>query len=300
MKKFLLFLFILLLPSIIAIFIIFRYFPQDFKIITDILKEKIVSIYPWLNKYLHVNQTVPAKIEAPPPLKEKPIVLNLNHFTNAEIYSPVCGKDVLEKFNELFLGCNFCPKYLNIESNDKKFEYFSETRGKIIRKDEEEAVVFMKGCSNNDNNGLAIILRKGYGGWQRQSYLQGVIFDHVPLEFQDNNGYFIFIARRTTLNNNNVRQELISTQIKEKELRQRVLFSVDMSRGQKCDKALQASIENPVKKNNKIFQTNLEIIGCKKTNLSGSYKVIFYLEDNDFIPNKETSSLLTKIEKYGE
>ena len=300
MKKLLIFLFILFLPSIIAVFALYRFLPQDYKYLTDMLKEKIVTIYPWMNNYLHVVKKLPVKKEEPPPIKEKPIVPNLHHFTNAEIYAPICGKDITEKFSELFIGCNFCPKYLNTESNNNKFGYFSETRGKIFKKEEEEAVVFMKGCTNNDRNGVAVIIRKGYGGWQRNSVFQGLVFDQVPLEFQDSNGFFIFIARRTTLSNKYVTQELIRVQIKEKEIIQRVLFSVDMIRGEKCDRALQASFENPVKKNDKMFQTNIEIIGCHENKITGSYKLTFNLLDDDFIPNKETSSLMTKIEKYGE
>ena len=49
-----------------------------------------------------------------------------------------------------------------------------------------------------------------------------------------------------------------------------------------------------------MFQTNLDIIGCKETKLAGDYNVIFYLNDDDFIPNKKTSTLMTKIEKNGE
>jgi hypothetical protein len=300
MKKILIFFIILLLPSVIAIFAMSRYLPQDFKFLTDMLKEKIVTIYPWLNRYLHVINKVPIKEKELPPVKEKPIVPNLHHFTNAEVYGPICGKDIKEKFSNLFMGCDFCPKYLNSEVHDKNFEYFSETRGKFFKKDEEEAAIFMKGCSNNDRNGMAITIRKGYGGWQRQSVLQGVVFDQAPLEYQDSNGFFIFISRRTTVNNDFVRQELIRVQIKEKELSQRVLFSVDMVRGEKCDKVLQASFEYPVKKNDRMFQTNLEIIGCRETKLTGAYKVTFNLKDDDFIPSKETSLLMTKIEKYGE
>lgn len=300
MKKFFLFFIILLLPSIAAIFVLSHYFPQDTKFFTDVVKEKLVKIYPWLNKYLHVVNKEVVKKEGPPPVKEKPIISNLHHFTNAEIYAPICGKDITEKFSELFVGCNYCPKYLNSESREKNFEYFSETRGKFLKKDEEESLIFMKGCSNKDKNGMAIILRKGYGGWQRQSVFQGVTFDRPPLEYQDSDDFFIFIARKTTINNNYIRQELVRVRIKDKELDQRILFSVDMVRGKKCDKELQASFENPVKKNDESFKTYLEIVGCHKTKLAGSYKIIFNLKDGDFFPDKKTASLMTKIEKHGE
>ena len=299
MKKILLFLIILILPSIITAFVLYRLYPKDFLFLWNTSKEKMVIKYPWLNKYLQVMRP-PVKKEEPPPKKEKPIVVNLIHFTNAEVYAPICGKNIAENFSELFSGCHFCPKYLNSESNDKRFEYFSETRGKIFKSNEDEAIVFMKGCSVSNNNGQAIVIRKGYGGWQRQAFFDGVIFDKIPLEFLDSQGFFVFISRRTLITNDYVKQELIQVKFREKELQQRVLFTSTMGRGMNCIRKLQDSYEYPEKKNDKTFQITLEVVGCHETKLQGAFKMVFNLNDDDFKPNKETASIMTKIEKYGE
>ncbi|MBX9837427.1 MAG: hypothetical protein K2X69_03825, partial [Silvanigrellaceae bacterium] len=104
MKKLILFLFIFTLPSLIAVAALYYLFPKDVKILIDLGKEKIVIYYPFLKKYIHVAEVVkqPIKKEEKSPLKEKEIIPNLHHFTNAEIYAPICGKDVTEKFADFF------------------------------------------------------------------------------------------------------------------------------------------------------------------------------------------------------
>lgn len=301
MKKLFLFLFILFLPSILAGVALFRFFPDDFKMLTELGKEKLVTNYPSLKKYIHVASMQPIKkIEPPPPVKEKPIVPNLHHFTNAEIYAPICGVDITEKFSELFVGCSFCPKYLSNEAKDNKLKYISEVRGIILKKEEEEALIFVHGCSQKDQNGSAVLIRKGYGGWQRISVYNGIQFDKEPLEFFDDKGSLIFVARRTTIKDKDIKNELISFQIQKNGLKQQNLFSIDMPRGLKCDDILQGALDNPLKISDSMFQSNLELIGCKESKLKGFYKVTFNLKENYFKPNNETSSLITKIEKYGE
>ncbi|APJ03472.1 hypothetical protein [Silvanigrella aquatica] len=301
MKKFLLFLIILFLPTILALVAMYYFMPKDFKSLTDLGKEKLVSTYPALNRYLDVNKKVVAKKAQPVPTPVKPKKIdNTLHFTNAEVYLPICGKEIKEKFFDNFTGCNFCPKYLSNDSSDNKFEYFSDSRGKVFKKEDEEAVVFMKGCTDNENNGVSLVLRKGYGGWQRKAAFQGVYFDKKPLEYKDSNGFFIFIAKRTSINNINTKQELVQMRLRETNAEQRILFSADMTTQEKCDKDLQSSFGNPLRENDKTFSASLEIIGCEPTALSGSHNLVFKLENDEFIPNKETASLMTKIEKYGE
>ncbi|KAB8041113.1 hypothetical protein GCL60_04010 [Silvanigrella paludirubra] len=302
MKKLILFLFILILPSLIAAGALYYFFPKDFKNLIDLGKEKIVVYYPFLKKYIHVAEVVkkPVKKEEEPPLKEKIIIPNLHHFTNAEIYAPICGKEVTEKFADLFTGCEFCPKYLINEMKENQFKYISETRGFILKKEEEEAIIFMNGCYRSDQSGSAILIRKGFGGWQRVSVYNNIQFDKEPLEFFEENGRFIFVARRTILKNDEIKQELFSFQFQKNNMTQQNLFSIHMPRGLKCETALQGAIEIPIKMKDTIFQSNLEIVGCNENKLNGMYLLIFQLKDGVFKPNKETSILMTKIEKYGE
>lgn len=304
MKKFLIFLILFFTPSIVAGFLLFKFFPQDSKQLLDLGKTKLVEKAPFTKNYI----ALPAKKiektdkkQIPLEKKEIKLVNNLQHFTNAEVFSPICAEEIQEKFNEAFTQCNKCPKYMNYNNNDHNFMYFYETRGKILNKNDEEAFVIMKGCNEDKNMATIILLRNGYGGWQRVKHYSNIQIDKEPLEFFDSHGMLIFVTKKTLLSEKELKQEIYSFKIQSDKIEQKDLFAIGMERTKECHHTLQGSIEDPIKINGKTFQTNLELIGCKKNMLNGLHTVTFLLsEDNIFSPNKETNALMTKIEKYGE
>lgn len=300
MKKIFLFFVLITLLSAITIYAYYLLYPKNFIEKSTTIKEKIISSNPWLKKYFH-DTIKPAIIKNAPNISDKIEYKNNKiQFTNEEIYSPICGNNSEKIDSKPFISCQTCPSYLNKKHSNESFEYISETRGVLLNKENDEAAIFMKGCSSNEKSGSLIIIRKGYGGWQRISVFEDIIVDAPPLAFEDNNGAIFFIARSTTENNNYIKQDLIHLLFNKNELHQEVLFSVKMQRGETCEQSIQASFGKPIKNNNKEFSVHLEILGCQKKNFAGSFKLIYNLKNNKFIPNKESASLITKIEKYGE
>lgn len=305
MKKFFILLILLLTPSLIAAVLLYKFFPQDSQQLIDYGKVKIVEKFPTLKKYISLPVKKPEKIVAKEKVQENldtPLVVNLQHFTNAEVYAPICGEEVKEKFNTLFMQCNVCPKYLNYTAKEQKFTYFYESRGKILNINDEEAFVIMKGCQDNPSLATVILLRKGYGGWLRVKHYSGIQIDKKPLEFFASNGMLIYVSKKVIVSEKELKQEIYSFQLQKDKIEQKDLFAIVMERSLDCRKSLQGSIDDPAKLNSTTFQSNLEIIGCDKENkLNGFHKVTFKLnDDNVFYPNKDTASLMTKIEKYGE
>ncbi len=305
MKKFFILLFLLITPSIIAGILLYKFFPQDSQKLIDFGKIKGVEKFPILKKYVSLpvekSEKKVAKIKVEENI-EKPLVVNLQHFTNAEVYAPICGEEVKEKLNALFMQCNYCPKYLNNSEKGQKFSYFYESRGRILNKNDEEAFVIMKGCQESPNLATVILLRKGYGGWSRVKHYSGLQIDKIPLEFFDNTGMLIYVSKKVNVSDKELKQEIYSFKLQKDKIEQKDLFSIAMERSLECQKALQGSIDDPNKINSTTFQSNLEIIGCDKENkLNGFHKITFKLnDDNVFYPNKDTAKLMTKIEKYGE
>ncbi|KAB8032211.1 hypothetical protein [Fluviispira multicolorata] len=300
MKKLILFLIILFLPSILAGLVLYRYYPSDSKNLIEILKVKIVKQYPPLEMYIQIERPPikkPISIENSPKRVTLP---NVPIFLNSDIYEAVCGEIPRINLSQTFSGCAYCPKYLAKVTNDNNFRYFSSVRGSFLRKGEEEAVIFMKGCGRSDDNGSVLIVRKGFGGWRREQLFQNILFDSPPLEFKDEDGFFIFVGKRTKSTQVDVHSELISVRINKNGMSEKILFSSVLDTGERCTEMLQISFENPLKKNSKQFDSQIEILSCKKGFLSGSYILHFNLNENDFKPNFETSKLMTRIEKYGE
>lgn len=308
MKKLFVFLLLLFTPSIIAGFLLYRFFPQDSQQLLEIGKVKLVEQAPILKNYL----SLPAKkLEKKPAEqtnsgesseeKANALAATIPHFTNAEVFSAVCGEEIKERFNENFTACTFCPKYLNYPHKGEQFSYFFESRGKILNVNDEEAFVIMKGCQSESTQDTLVLLRKGFGGWHKVQHYSILQMDKPPLEFDTNNGFLIYVAKKTSAFEHEFKQDIYTFQIQKDKIDQKYLFSIGMERNAKCQKTIQGSIDFPIKIDEKTFQVNLEIAGCKPNKLNGFYKLVFELKkDGVFYPNKETALLMTKIERYGE
>ncbi|WP_186643671.1 hypothetical protein [Fluviispira vulneris] len=300
MKKIIIFLILLLLPSILAGVALYHYYPADSKRLLEMLKVKIVTLYPSLALYIHI-QKPPVKKQIPVENSPKRITLpNKPIFINSEIYEAICGEPPKMHLTENFTGCGYCPKYITKVTEDKEFKFLSAYRGSFLKKGEEEALIFMKGCSREDENGSAVIIRNGYGGWSRQQIFQNILFDTPPLEFKDENGLITYVGKRTKTTSLDIHSELISLRISKNGFDEKILFSANLDTGERCKELLQIAFEEPIKKNATQLQAQIEILSCKKGFLSGAYKLSFDLHENGFRANAETAKLMTRIEKYGE
>ncbi|BBH52837.1 hypothetical protein [Fluviispira sanaruensis] len=300
MKKLIIFLFLLLLPSIFAGVALYRYYPADSKRLIEMLKVKIVTLYPPLEMYIHIQKP---PIKKPIPVENSPkriTIPKIPIFINSEIYEAICGEAPKMRLSDNFTGCGFCPKYITKVTNDKAFTFLFSYRGSFLKKGEEEALIFMKGCSREDENGTAIIVRNGYGGWNRQQIFQNILFDSPPLEYKDENGLITYVGKRTKTTSIDIHSELISLRFSKNGIAEKILFSANLDTGERCNELLQIAFEEPIKKNATQFQAQIEILSCKKGFLSGAYKLSFNLEENGFRANAETAKLMTRIEKYGE
>jgi hypothetical protein len=303
MKKLFISLFLLIFPSLVGLGIMYYFFSNDFKPYIDKVKIELVKKFPEFAKYFPSkidknikNSEIPTPKNVPP----KEMLPESERFKNFEVFESICAKTPTVKLQDNFLGCDFCPKYLNSEILTKKFEYLFEVRGKISKNETDEALVFMKGCSESEDNIRAMLLRKGYAGWQRNNIFQGINFDKTPIQFIDSSGYFIFILRNTIKNEHLIKHELLEMRFIENQKYEKVLFISEITRGKKCNQEAQTIIDFPKKTNDATFEIALEVIGCRKKILDGSYKLLFKLSDNGFEATKKSSSLMTKIEKLNE
>ncbi|RDB36651.1 MAG: hypothetical protein DCC88_04290 [Spirobacillus cienkowskii] len=303
MKKIFISLFLLIFPSLVGLGVLSYFFSNDFKPYIDKVKIELVKKFPEFARYFPIKKEKNIKNSEIPTAKnipKKEMIPESERFKNFEIFESICGKTPTNKLQDDFLGCDFCPKYLNSEILSKKFEYLFEARGKISKNETDEALVFMKGCSESEDNIKAMLLRKSYGGWQRTNIFQGINFDKNPIQFIDSSGYFIFIVRNTIKNEHSIKHELLEIKFIENQKYEKVLFISEIRRGEKCSQEAQTIIDFPKKTNDKSFEIALEVIGCHKKILDGSYKLSFKLIDNSFEATKNSSSLITKIEKLNE
>ena len=72
-----------------------------------------------------------------------------------------------------------------------------------------------------------------------------------------------------------------------------------MSRGLKCETALQGAIDLPIKMKDTMFQSNLEIVGCNENKLNGMYHMTFHLKDGILLKswNKKHEDIIIKNNK---
>ncbi|MES2614607.1 MAG: hypothetical protein V4591_04240 [Bdellovibrionota bacterium] len=264
------------------------------------------------------------KKEAPPPKKKvedehdapkpPPVVEVKDYFTNQDVYKTICENEKLEKPQDKFIGCNRCPKYLGAQNKDF-FSLLSYASGAVIKKDETESVFFMYGCMEDENN-IALILRKGFGGWQRVSQFKGVAFDGFPLSFTDKQGFLILLGKIKKIDKNDVEKEILfSLNFKNNKVHSSDIFSLHSTNSIKCQSSFIANMGSPSLTSKHAFSIPIDVLGwqddlnsdCKISSRKSrvhlkpsSYTLNFTQKESVFIGDRKTQQIMTELEKAQE
>jgi hypothetical protein len=306
---------------LVSIFALGFFYQKEVKNFGSFLKKEALNSFPFLEKFLGLKNVVkephgsfnPQKIGVKKNFSQ-------NHFLNQEVFFALCEKEPQEKLQEPFQGCEACPISLRSRKNfSEEFRYIFETRGNISNQNRaKEAIIFLKGCSQQQENGVAVLLEESYGGWRKTGVFDGILFDVPPLEFlvdekletQDNTIPFVVFVGKVTLKQGDLlKTELKSMHFKNKKWQQDLLWTAQRDLRQKCDRAFQSSLENPMKKQGNSLEIRLEVIPCenekfrKKSNsflnLGGSHNLRFDWSpvEEAFQPTLKTTKFLTQMEK---
>jgi hypothetical protein len=320
MKKIFKFLIILLLlfsPLVIGFFSFKKFFPEDYTELQEKGKEYLLHKMP-LIAYMNGlrKKTAPkaeVKIEEEEIKKEEPIPEIKDFFTNEQIYKIICTDKEPSNKNDKFIGCHQCPNYISKDNLDYfALKYSSE--GSFIKKGENELVLFMSGCE--DEQQTAIILRRGYGGWQKvATYKSPIFFEDIPLKFHDGDGLNFLIGRKTLTTELEEKETLYSLNFKNNKMNTKDIFYTRSPNTLKCIQEFAAKMNNPIKISEDEFTIQLDVLGwqdkydsdckfqTKKPNVTLSpnlYSLIFLKNENKFHGNEATQKIITELEKAQE
>ncbi|MBX9702731.1 MAG: hypothetical protein K2X39_01130 [Silvanigrellaceae bacterium] len=120
-------------------------------------------------------------------------------FTNHDLFEAICEQELKSlPQNDTFQECQTCPKYTQAMNENSIFQFNYGKRGFYTNKNEEQALVFMSGCSQQvDQDGFVLLLKKGFGGWQKKNVFPMRKITHFPpLLFKDQDNRISFIAKK--------------------------------------------------------------------------------------------------------
>lgn len=310
--KVLLFFIILLLPVGLGIFGIKKFFPNDFNLAQEKVLDYVILKYPVLGHFFPKTMAALQKKQAPAEKPPEKIEAPVEYFTNQDIYKAVCEDDKIPKPTEQFIGCNQCPKSLS-PKNEDYFSMVGYGKGPILKNQEEEGVLFMHGCSEEGDT--AIVVRKGFGGWNQVAKFPNVTFSDPPLVFQEQSGYLIFVGKNKVLGDIEDKELLYSLSFKGGKPTTKTLLTLQFPTSLRCQDIFSSSMEAPIKVSDKEFSITLDVLGwqantntdCKintrKSHVTlepGNHNLIFTLNQETFVADSQSQRVLTQLEKVHE
>jgi hypothetical protein len=313
--KIMIFFILLFIPSIIGLFAIKKLFPADVQKLEEISFNYLAKKFPILEYYKQQNKNnIIEKNAQPPPKSLEKIDRPLNYLTNKEVYKAICEEDNKNiKPDDEFIGCNKCPKYLQ-KNNPDFFRVVSSHLGAITKKDENEAIYFMNGCSNDGN--ISIILKNGYAGWTKFIEFKNIGFDNPPLAFHDDEKVLLFVGKKKIAKETYDKQIIYSLNFRNKKPNSNDIFNYNSSHHLTCNYQFLAESEDPIKVSNSEFSIILDVLGwefdsdnteCKgfhlkkNTNLNaGTYTLNFKINNDKIKSDSNSQKIITELEKAQE
>ena len=306
-------LFALIIFLSLGIFATKKLFPDYFQTLEDKARIFLVHKITLLANSLAPKNTLEQKKQNSIEQKIPQLEEEIDYFTNQDIYKALCEDEKHENSKDKFLGCHRCPKYLDSHSSDY-FNLRSFAQGAIIKKGENEAIFFMHGCLEDENT-IAIVLRKNFGGWHRVSQFKNIAFDEPPLVFKDVQGFLILIGKRKIMNEITNKETLFALTFKNNKLHSQDIFSIRFASGLKCSYQFLAGMDTPTLISEHKFSIRLDVMGwqdiansdCKfpSKNINVSlkpdvYTLHFTQKEDSFIGDKATQKIITELEKAQE
>ncbi len=301
------------IPATLGIFAIKKLFPKDFQEIENktrlLLLKKVQSLENAL--------TIKKNIEVKPPtiIKNNPVLIErvIDYYTNQDVYNVICGEQGNSNPIDKFIGCNRCPNYLASHRSDY-FSLISYFTGSVTKSNETESIFFMHGCTEDGD--IAIILKKGYGGWSILNQFKNISFIEPPLVFKDSNNIFAFVGRKKIFAGDVEKEILLSLSFKDNKIHSKDILSIKSVSKLKCSKQFLAQIGSPYLISKDKFSLSLDVVGWEETvqsdckfvsngnsnvNLKpGTYILNFQQKKSSFIADSKTQKIITELEKSQE
>ena len=233
---------------------------------------------------------------------------------SADVYYAICGKENRNPEQTEFISCQTCPSYLS--SQRKPFEFLYFFQGHFTNPDKDQILVFMKGCEQDEfSHGIVIMLERVYTSWERLSFYENISFTQKPLVFNTPNNTSLLVGqkRRDDKSAETKIESLVSLQFHNKDVVETSILEVHDYYGLSCYDYIEGRFDPPQEYYEgtilvgtsvvlEILNSNIPAPGkCPKSThyelISGRYTLKFGLHNSEFIPTKETSSILTGLER---
>jgi hypothetical protein len=306
-----------LTPLLITCLSLFFFFPNDFHATQKKITHFLGSRYPFLLKVPYISnffEKDPSPVAKPKQekyegLKEEKTPAAIE-FSNEDVFEAICDTDDYEDDLEAFHECGSCPAYLAVEELQGNLEANYFKKDFFVKNDLDEGIFFMSGCySNTNQSDYAILLRKGYGGWTRvQSYRIPQI-SATPLLFHNKNGKGFFVIKKRNVDSFIINESIAVLSFDENDFHDKNLVSSSFYQNVDCRNIFQSSLDSPFKTDEHHFSAVLEVLGgmegCALEKQRFPLKAMqYYLEfkqqDENFLPDKKTSDIITSLERSQE